>query len=418
MEKQKLEIFLQVTTKFGTSIFYSINKNTKKILSKKCTKCLLYKPIKDFPKNKFSKFGRNNQCKKCESTRIKNIRRLQGQKSKMPIVHYKNKKAVARECSKCRMVKPFLEFSKSKKGFFKHESKCKQCKSKKYSSPVSVICKNGVAVQRICNHCKKMLFLNHFNNSKNRFLNKESICRVCKKEKRLFRKYNLTISSKAKLLKKQKYKCCSCNKTLDMKTSCVDHNHSTDKIRGLLCRPCNAAIGLLGDENKIVLNCLTNMRSYCKTNRTFSLVCAKPKNKRTKKMQKEDFVLLNGTLVQKRCPQCEETKDIKSFGKHKNGFMGTRSRCKKCEHKIYVEKTYNIDYETKVFLFENQNQKCKICEKEFLLEKFCIDHNHHTGEIRGLLCSNCNAAFGFIGDGDNIKTPFIINNLFSYLHKT
>lgn len=29
---------------------------------------------------------------------------------------------------------------------------------------------------------------------------------------------------------------------------CVDHNHTTDKVRGLLCPRCNMGIGLLGDS--------------------------------------------------------------------------------------------------------------------------------------------------------------------------
>jgi hypothetical protein len=30
----------------------------------------------------------------------------------------------------------------------------------------------------------------------------------------------------------------------------VDHDHSTNKVRGLLCRPCNHAIGLLKDDSR------------------------------------------------------------------------------------------------------------------------------------------------------------------------
>lgn len=37
-----------------------------------------------------------------------------------------------------------------------------------------------------------------------------------------------------------------------------------------------------------------------------------------------------------------------------------------------------------------------------LRENFCIDHNHQTGEIRGLLCSPCNRAIGQLQDNPNI----------------
>lgn len=33
----------------------------------------------------------------------------------------------------------------------------------------------------------------------------------------------------------------------------LDHNHETDEFRGWLCRPCNAAIGLLGDDPERVI---------------------------------------------------------------------------------------------------------------------------------------------------------------------
>lgn len=44
------------------------------------------------------------------------------------------------------------------------------------------------------------------------------------------------------------------------KELCVDHCHTTGKIRGLLCRKCNAAIGLLGDDIAMVETALRYLR--------------------------------------------------------------------------------------------------------------------------------------------------------------
>ena len=34
---------------------------------------------------------------------------------------------------------------------------------------------------------------------------------------------------------------------------CIDHNHDTEKPRGLLCHNCNTALGLLGDNTQVIL---------------------------------------------------------------------------------------------------------------------------------------------------------------------
>jgi len=39
-----------------------------------------------------------------------------------------------------------------------------------------------------------------------------------------------------------------------------------------------------------------------------------------------------------------------------------------------------------------------------------IDHNHHTNQVRGLLCKQCNRALGLFGDSINT-----IENALNYL---
>jgi len=42
-----------------------------------------------------------------------------------------------------------------------------------------------------------------------------------------------------------------------------------------------------------------------------------------------------------------------------------------------------------------QDNKCKICGEEFVKTP-CVDHNHITGDIRGLLCKTCNMRVGWV----------------------
>jgi hypothetical protein len=63
-------------------------------------------------------------------------------------------------------------------------------------------------------------------------------------------------------------------------------------------------------------------------------------------------------------------------------------------------RSYGINPEEYNIIFNKQEGKCAICGKHqsYLQISLCIDHNHNTYEIRGLLCSNCNSGIGLLGD--------------------
>ncbi len=67
--------------------------------------------------------------------------------------------------------------------------------------------------------------------------------------RRIEKEYGLTREEYEELRNKQDSKCAICSNTFisDTKTH-VDHCHSTGKVRGLLCGPCNQALGLFKED--------------------------------------------------------------------------------------------------------------------------------------------------------------------------
>lgn len=75
------------------------------------------------------------------------------------------------------------------------------------------------------------------------------------------------------------------------------------------------------------------------------------------------------------------------------------------EKNYQITKKYGITWTQYETLLEVQNGCCAICDRK--LAKFKddsdlpvanVDHDHDTGEVRGLLCSSCNSAIGYFRD--------------------
>ena len=68
--------------------------------------------------------------------------------------------------------------------------------------------------------------------------------------------------------------------------------------------------------------------------------------------------------------------------------------------KWYLANRYKITQEQYDQLFLKQEGKCAICGKhrDELDRDLCVDHNHITDKVRGLLCYRCNVALGYLKD--------------------
>jgi hypothetical protein len=73
------------------------------------------------------------------------------------------------------------------------------------------------------------------------------------------------------------------------------------------------------------------------------------------------------------------------------------SRCKACaseaRYGAHIRETYGITYDFYLALYQFQGGRCYICRKVPKSRRLAVDHDHETGEVRGLLCSgqrSCN----------------------------
>lgn len=90
---------------------------------------------------------------------------------------------------------------------------------------------------------------------KGRLLTKEDLYR---QEAFLKRNYGLTLREYNKLYVKQDGCCAICGRHQQeiWRTLCVDHDHKTGKIRGLLCSNCNTALGLFQERRGLLFKAM------------------------------------------------------------------------------------------------------------------------------------------------------------------
>jgi hypothetical protein len=96
---------------------------------------------------------------------------------------------------------------------------------------------------------------------------KERITRdhhLINRRRNLKREYGLTLEDYDKMLKVQNGKCAICNgeNPIYKGNLCVDHCHTTGKIRGLLCHSCNLTLGYMKDSKDRLKNAIKYLENY------------------------------------------------------------------------------------------------------------------------------------------------------------
>jgi hypothetical protein len=70
------------------------------------------------------------------------------------------------------------------------------------------------------------------------------------------KRYNLTPAQYAEMIYIQRNRCAICGKPAEGKSLHIDHNHTTGKVRGLLCHNCNVLIGHAKEDREILLSAI------------------------------------------------------------------------------------------------------------------------------------------------------------------
>jgi DNA-directed RNA polymerase subunit RPC12/RpoP len=135
-----------------------------------------------------------------------------------------------KRCSKCGEVKPLEDFHVKRIAEDGRQVKCKDCSR--------VIAKERYA-------------------TKLRFNTTDE-----KRSRHLKTKYRLTLDDYNALLIRQGYVCAICGQDDNGRELSVDHCHSTNKVRGLLCHNCNVGIGHFKDNQNLLLLAIDYLRKY------------------------------------------------------------------------------------------------------------------------------------------------------------
>jgi len=156
----------------------------------------------------------------------------------------------SKNCSKCGDMKPLDEFFNNESSPDGKYSQCRKCRKAVYKMNQEKILEEKKSYYERNKEKKKASVKEYRKRKKAENPNWKKLKEMAYKTGKSFEEVEQWFN---KQWMKQQAQCSICGKVFS-DDDCIDHDHNTNQLRGLLCPTCNAGIGMLKDSSELCLN--------------------------------------------------------------------------------------------------------------------------------------------------------------------
>lgn len=234
--------------------------------TKICSKCGKEQPIAEFQARGKDNPKPRNECRECLNAYHRMLYLEKHGKHKRT-VRAELREADPKKCIKCGELKPLSEYTIHNRNKGQHRNFCHECEK----AMIRMYHKSDGGKEKgkewyASNQDKIKAYREYYKSNPEYRAKKKAY----HKKKWLSDEYGLTLEQYEGMLKEQGHCCAICkNGRPDVsgkKTMFhVDHDHTTGKIRGLLCHSCNVSIGLMKDSPSLLRQAAEYLDSFNKS---------------------------------------------------------------------------------------------------------------------------------------------------------
>jgi hypothetical protein len=155
-----------------------------------------------------------------------------------------------KQCSQCGEEKPESEFGPNPKSKDKLDYRCRACGRVRRRRQIEKVgdkwqksdaYKEHPTGRKQCGRCNQWKFIQEFSRDRSSTDGLQRTCRKCQVEQWQLSAYGCVVPEDGR--------CAICGRANSPVAKLgIDHCHKTRKVRGILCQPCNAGLGLFKDD--------------------------------------------------------------------------------------------------------------------------------------------------------------------------